>query len=312
MMHAARASSLPSRLWRGLVLVLLIVVVVVHAAAGWMFSDRLVDEGFTPPADLRFGDPSVGEVVVEEVAYRSPVGEIAAWHVDGTRSQWVIHVHGKGASLEEAIPIAESLAADGYNQLIIGYRNDAGQPADPSGYYRYGFTEWEDLAAAVDWAETRGADQIAIVGYSTGAAIALSYHYKHPDAPVRSLVFESPNIDMGATVDFAASREELFPGIPLPVTITEIAKALTALRISVNWASIDYLRRIDGLSVPTLVFHGDGDLTVPIETSRRMAELRPQVVELVAVEGAGHVAVREASPVMHDQRLRNFLSDHWR
>jgi uncharacterized protein len=292
--------------------VVLIVVVVIHAAAGWMFSSRIVNEAFTPAADVGFGDPTVTELVVAEVTYRSPVGEIDAWHIDGNRSQWIIHVHGKGASLEEAIPAAEALATDGYNQLIIGYRNDPGQPSDPSGYYRYGFTEWEDLAAAVDWAMGRGADQIAIIGYSTGAAIALSYHYKHPDAPVRSMVFDAPNVNMAATIDLAATQEELFLGIPVPFTVTEIAKTVSALRTSVNWAAIDYVRRIDGLTVPTLVFHGDADLTVPIETSREMAELRPQRVELVEIQGASHVGARDVSPSLYDQRIRTFIAGHWR
>lgn len=98
----------------------------------------------------------------------------------------------------------------------------------------------------------------------------------------------------------------------LVLTITEIAKMLTALRISVNWESIDYLRRIDGLSVPTLVFHGLADATVPIEASRTMAGARPQLVELVEVVDADHVATRDENPAAYDQRILAFLAANWR
>lgn len=317
-MHNVGMQSLPpsttiaTRVWRGFLFLVLIAVLVVHAAAGWTFSSRIVDDAFTPPDGLAFGSATATSLPIQEVSYPSPLGPIDAWYVDGTRSQWVIHIHGKGASLEEALPAAESLARAGYNQLIIGYRNDPGQPQNPTGYYGYGLSEHEDLAAAVDWAVAEGASEIALMGYSTGGAITLSYIYKNPASPVRSLVLDSPNADMSATIDFAATRETLFAGIPVPFTVTEIAKTVAALRASINWESIDYVRRVDALSVPTLVFHGTEDATVPIETSRAIADGRPQLVELVEVEGAGHVGSREAAPVVYDQLVLDFLAAHWR
>src|SRR5690606_28435998 len=112
------------------------------------------------------------------------------------------------------------------------------------------------LAAAVEFAVAHGAREVALMGYSTGGAIALSYLYKNPTAPVRSVVLDSPNADMAATIDLAASQEELGFGLPVPFTVTELARALASLRASINWESLDYVRRLDGLSVPTLVFHG--------------------------------------------------------
>lgn len=306
------SSSLAARLWRGFLLGLVILVVVVHVAAGWVFADRIVAEGFVPSPGSTFGDPDATSLAIEEVTYEAPVGEMDAWFVPGTRSQWVVHVHGKGASLEEAIPTAEALASAGYPQLIIGYRNDPGQPSDPSGYYRYGATEWADLAAAVEWAVDRGADDVALVGYSTGGAIALSFLYRTPQAPVRSLVMDAPNADMEATIDYAGSQEDLVAGIPLPFTVAEIAKTVAALRASINWEALDYVRRLDALGVPTLVFHGSDDLTVPLETSRAISEARPDLVQLVVVDGAGHVESRTADPAGYDQRILAFLASNWR
>ena len=304
--------SLASRLWRAALWFVVVVVLVVHIAAGWVFSGRIIDEAFIPPDGLEFGSREATTLPIEPVQYESPVGLIDAWFIGGSRSQWVIHVHGKGASLEEALPLAEGLAEAGYPQLIIGYRNDAHQPADPSGQYGYGLTEHEDLAAAVDWAVENGAGEAAIVGYSTGGAIALSYLYKNPSAPVRSMVLDSPNADMEATIDLAASQEELGFGIPVPFTVTGVARMLASLRASINWESLDYVRRLDGLSVPALVFHGTDDATVPIETSRAMAEVKPQLIDLVEVEGAGHVGSRGVAGAAYDQRVLAFLDAYWR
>lgn len=306
------SQPLAARLWRAALWLVVVVVLVVHVAAGWVFSGRIIDEAFTPPEGLEFGQVGATTLPIEAVQYDSPLGPIDAWFVEGNRTQWVVHVHGKGASLEEAVPLAELIADAGYPQLIIGYRNDAGQPADPSGYYGYGLTEHEDLAGAVDWAVDNGAGEVAVVGYSTGAAITLSYLYKNPNAPVRSLVLDSPNADMEATIDLAASQEELAFGIPVPFTVTEVARTLASLRASINWESLDYVRRLDGLSVPALVFHGTDDATVPIETSRAMAAGRPQLIDLVEVEGAGHVRSREVAGAVYDQRVLAFLEAHWR
>ena len=312
MFSSSSSRPLAGRVWRTALWFVVVVALVVHVAAGWMFAGRIIDDGFTPPAGLEFGRPTATSLPIEVVQYESPVGSIDAWFVEGNRAQWVIHVHGKGASLEEALPLAEAIAGAGYPQLIIGYRNDAGQPSDPSGYYGYGLTEHEDLAAAVDWAVANGAGEVAVVGYSTGAAIALSYLYKNPNAPVRSMVLDSPNANMKATIDLAATQEELGFGVPVPFTVTEIARTLASLRASINWESLDYVRRLDGLSVPALVFHGTDDATVPIETSRAMAAGRPQLIDLVEVEGAGHVGSREVAGGMYDQRVLAFLEAHWR
>ena len=59
---------------------------------------------------------------------------------------WVIHIHGLGTTPAEAEPLFAPLQEAGYPQLSITYRNDDGQPMDPSGYYQYGATEWEDVA----------------------------------------------------------------------------------------------------------------------------------------------------------------------
>ena len=254
-------------------------------------------------------DPDQAGLDLEIVSYDGPLGPQEAWLLDGTRSEWVIHVHGKGAGPHEALRLMAGLETSGYHQLSITYRNDPGQPQDPSGYYQYGREEWSEVAAAVDFARSNGATDVVLVGYSTGASIVLSYLYKTAD-DVAAAILDAPNLNMSATIDHGAAQEELPFGIQgVPVTIGATAKVIASLRASINWNAIDYANRIGQLAVPTLIFHGRDDDWTPIEVSREAAAARPQFVTLVEVDGAGHVQSWNADPVAYERRVSAFIAD---
>lgn len=222
-------------------------------------------------------------------AVDTPLGPMEAWFASGSRGTWVIHIHGRGAERNETLRAAVPLAEAGYPQLVMSYRNDPDTTPDPSGYYRYGISEWSDLEAAVELATGAGADNVVLYGYSTGGAVAMAYLERAVDPPVIGAVFDSPNLDFAATVDFNASQRTL-PGlgVPVPGSLAWVARTITSFRIDVDWDAIDYIDRADRLEVPVLVFHGTDDSTVPIETSRRFAA-ESEHVELIEVEGAEHV-----------------------
>ena len=245
-----------------------------------------------------------------EVQFDTPLGAMKAWEILAPSSLWVIHVHGLGAPRTEALRAVQSIAEEGYPQLVIDYRNDPGEPADPTGYYTYGQSEWEDVAGAVDYAIDRGAEGVVLVGYSTGAAHILSYLYRTPDSRVLAAVFDSPNIDFEETVDLGASQRRL-PLIPLPLpgTLVWTAKRLSSIRFGIDWKAIDYVSRAEQLTVPVLVFHGTDDETVPLATSQEFFEARPDLVRLVIVPGAGHVRSWNISPEAYERRFTEFLAE---
>jgi uncharacterized protein len=297
--------------------------------AGYARVGEILDSGTTVTRSFsaEFGaEPGLGQMVaVDAVAYpadpgaafgvaweniiiETGLGATEAWLIHGSGDLWVIHVHGKGATRSEALRAVGALVDDGYPQLVISYRNDEGAPFDPSGYYRYGATEWEDLAAAVDFAVDHGAGAVVLFGYSTGAAIALSYLERVPDAPVAGVVFDAPNIDFAATVDFNASQRTLpFTDIPVPGSLARVARIITSFRIGVVWSEIDYIDGTGELSVPTLVFHGDDDSTVPIDISRRFADEFDQVV-LIEVPGAEHVRAWNVDPVGYEEMVSTTIA----
>lgn len=263
-------------------------------------------DGFAYPPDPNraFG------LSFREAVYPSPLGDMGAWEVLASSKTWVVHVHGLRASRAEALRLVGPVAGFGHPQLVINYRNDDGQPSDPSGQYQYGATEWEDVTAAVDFVMARGAENVVLIGYSTGAAHVLSYLYRTPGSPVIAAILDSPNIDFEAAVDLDASQRRLpFVPLPLPGTLVWSAKRVSSIRFGLDWRALDYVARASELSTPVLIFHGTADETVPLSTSQELAAARPDLVRLVVVTDAGHVRSWNVGPDEYERRVEEFFDE---
>ncbi|HEY5889106.1 MAG TPA: alpha/beta hydrolase [Acidimicrobiia bacterium] len=293
--------------FRGLFWSLIALAVLFYAAGGWYFSSELIDDAFVIDADPL--TVSTGDFQLEEVEYQTELGAMDAWYLPAAGETWVIHVHGLGTTPAEAEPMFAPLQEAGYPQLAITYRNDDGQPEDPSGYYQYGVTEYKDVSAAISYALENGAEQIFVNSYSTGAAHTLGFMFREQRDRVVGAHFDSPNINFGETVNFNAAQRELpLLGLPLPASLAEVAKFITSLRIGVSWGSLDYVDTAStSLNAPVLVHHGTADMTVPISTSLDFADARPEFVRLIQVEGADHVGSYDVDPEKYVDEVLTFL-----
>jgi pimeloyl-ACP methyl ester carboxylesterase len=128
-------------------------------------------------------------------------------------------------------------------------------------------------------------------GYSTGASHALSFVFRHNFDDIAGVITDSANVDLGSTIDFRGSQEQL-PLLPfqVPPTMAWVAKFFTSLRIDVNWKSLDYIEKSErSLQVPVLAIHGTADESVSVEQSIALEAAQPDLVDLIQVEAAGHV-----------------------
>lgn len=258
--------------------------------------------------------PGVSTVPVE-----SPLGAFPAWFVpaggaegadeaagaDGTT--WAITVHGKGGSRMEMVRMTRATVAAGLPSLVVTYRNDEGLPRDPSGRYQYGRTEWRDLAAAVEYAGSRGAERVVLGADSMGGAVVASYLRNRPAADgapeVVGLVLDAPMLDLRSTIGFGADQL----GLPLPGVVVDAltwtALQLAEARFDLDLDEVDYLDGDRWLRVPTLLFHGSADTTVPIATSRELAQQHPRLVQLVELPGVEHVRSWNADPGAYERAV---------
>lgn len=247
-------------------------------------------------------DPEAAHgITFQEVPVPSTIATFPAWLIDGDGDTWAVFVHGKGSTRQEALRMIPTMVEAGLPSLVITYRNDEGEAASADGYHRYGLTEWEDLAAGVQYALDHGAEDVVLVGYSMGGAIVVSFLYRSPLAPrVSGIILDAPMLDFNATVDLGA-RQRGAPGI-----LTALGKWIAAIRFDIDWDAFDYLQRVDEIAVPTLLFHGDADDRVPVETSDAFAEIS-NVVTYVRVPKATHVRSWNTDPSRYESAVRDFL-----
>ena len=266
---------------------------------------QVFPEGYAFP-----NGPSDVELDFVKTSYRSPLGPMEAWLVPGGESIWAIHVHGWTANRREAVRLLRPVHRMGFTSLVIDYRNDPGAPADPSGHYRFGLHEWEDVEAAVQHALDSGATEVVCVGYSTGAAHIMSFlEQSDLRESVTGLVFDAPNIILAETVRHG-SRDLKVPGLGVSVSplLIEFGMWIADLRWGVDWDRTNYVQRAEAIiRVPTLVFHGTSDQRVPISISRQLEARLPDLVLLEEVQAAGHVMSWNANPSRYESVLEAFL-----
>ena len=264
------------------------------------------------PADLRgdvWTDPRAAlGADYREVDIPCLDGVCPAWLVPGDGETWMVFVHGKGASRTEGLRALGPAVDAGLPSLLISYRNDDGAPADPSGEYRYGDTEWRDLEAAVEFAVGEGAEHVVLFGASMGGGIVAAFLERSDRADVVSgVVLDAPMLDLDATVDHGAAQRELPVIGALPDALTSVAEWIAGRRFDLDWDAVDHLPA-DWLAVPALVFHGTDDATVPISITDELAGDRPDLVQAVRVDGAGHVRSWNVDPGGYERRESAFLA----
>lgn len=251
------------------------------------------------------GPRDVG-AVERELSIRTPVGDAPAWFVPGGNDgsghgeDWIIHVHGRGATRAEglrAVPLAREL---GWASLFMSYRNDGDAPPSADGRYALGAAEWRDLEAAVARAHEEGARRIVVMGWSMGGAITLQFLVRSPLASrVSGVVLESPVIDWVTVLRFHAGLAH----VPRPVGEAALAllgapaaAPLLGREDAIDLASLDLVARADELRVPALILHSDDDGYVPIDASLALAAARPDLVTLERFALAGHTRLWNLDP----------------
>lgn len=257
-----------------------------------------------------FAFPAEPTPPAREVTFPGALGDLSGVFQPGKGSTWMVLVHGRGSTPDEMYRQMAVAATLGMPALSIRYRGDEGVAQDPTGQHGFGATEWEDLNAAIDYARGNGATGFVLSGSSMGGAIVASYlrHAEQTD-DVRAVVLDSPLLSLEATIDFNGKQLSAAGGLPIPSTVVWLAKRMTSWRYGLDWDAADYLTDPDWVRVPTLVFHGDADTTVPISTSRQLAE-ESDLVTLVVTPKARHVQSWNLDPAAYDKTLADFLTAH--
>jgi uncharacterized protein len=248
-------------------------------------------------------------IPVQDVVVPGPLGPLPAWYFPAPGSTFIIGVHGQNGTRKDVLRVIDIVYRMGFPAIAVTYRNDLGAARDPSGYLRYGQTEWSDIEAAVRWSLTRGARSVVLVGQSMGAGVVAAFLKRSSLAPkVARVVLDAPMLDLHAAIDYQVDRH-LIPVIGrLPAPLIRTAKRIASARFGVDWSAISYLDETSWLKVPALVTHGDDDLRVPISTSFRLNELKPSLVTFEVFPGAGHLESWNTDRARYTSLVESFLA----
>lgn len=249
------------------------------------------------------GDPGEARgLPFRTVEVPDELGPMPAWLVPAQGHTWAIVVHGINDDREIGHRLSPFLHRAGLPSLTISYRDDLGAPSSPDGLHHQGQTEWRDLEAAARYALRHGASRLVLIGYSMGGALITQFMEKSPlSSRVAALVLDAPALDWKAILEFNAERMNLPGFFALPVEW-----AIDA-RISPDWDSLDALNHPEDFDLPILLFHGEEDKVIPIETSDEFAEELPTSITYYQVPQAGHTQSWNVDPAQYERRLEQFL-----
>ena len=239
-------------------------------------------------------DPEQLGYRVERTTYRTELGDADAWIVFpriSRKRRWAVHVHGRGALPEETLRGVRSLARCGVTSLVISYRNDPGAPRGLRGRYGVGFSESRDVDAAIAEAQRRGAERVTLFGWSMGgtACLVAATRGEHRDL-IDGLILDSPAVDWNALLRYHAAAQSA-PKMIAGLGVEMLARGIVAggEDAGLPIASLHPETFAPALRVPVLIHASPDDTFVPSAGAVRLAELRPDLVQLRMQPGAEHV-----------------------
>ncbi|PPF84984.1 alpha/beta hydrolase [Pseudoclavibacter sp. RFBJ3] len=248
------------------------------------------------------------------VDVQTPLGAMPAWLIPAAQASdsWAIHVHGRGAVMTEPLRAVPLFRGRGWNSLVVSYRNDALAPPSPDGKFGLGATEWRDVESAMDWAVSRGARRIILVGWSMGGGtvIQAALNARHREL-IAGIFLESPALSWRSILRYQGSAMRL-PRIVTALGIwligSPLARPLLGLEAPIPLSKLEILDRLAELTVPILLFHSSGDTVVPVDASRELARRRPDLVTYREFERALHTRLWNVDSGRWEQSLDEWLA----
>ena len=214
------------------------------------------------PETLRTAPTAAAFPAAEEIVLDTADGErVILWHLPprGDRNV-VLYFHGNGGALHYRAERFRALTADGSGLVALSYRGYGGSTGSPT---EAGLLN--DAAAAYAFAAARYEPaRIVVWGESLGGGVAVALAAEHP---VGRLVLEAP---FTSTADIGAA---VYPFVPVGLLMKDQFRSDL---------------RIEKVTAPVLVLHGERDTVVPIAFGERLYAMIKSPKRFVRFRDGGH------------------------
>ena len=230
-------------------------------------------------------DPGAVGLEVEDRWFRAADGvDLHGWWIPRRRARGtVLYCHGSSGSIAHQVEVLAALGGLGANLFAFDYRGygrSAGAPSE-AGLFRDARAAWDHLVGELGVAPGR----LLLFGHSLGGAVAIDCAL---DREAAGLVVESSFTQVR---DMARAS---YPSLPLHLLARN------------QFRSIHKVGRLD---LPKLFIHGDADVRVPPELSRRLYAAAAEPKELYLVRGAGHHDLHRQGGSAYLRRIGRFRDD---
>ncbi|MCU6481911.1 alpha/beta hydrolase family protein [Arthrobacter sp. A2-55] len=263
--------------------------------------------------------PSALGLPFQELSIATPAGPAPAWLYGPLGSPgvangiWVIHIHGLGGKRATGLRTVPAFARAGASSLLVSYRGDREARDTPAGKHTFGQTEVDDVAAALEYAASRGASQVILAGWSMGATMALelAVQPKYKDL-VAGLILIAPVLDWAGTLSVHARASHL------PRAAVKTGLSLMSCRLPSRWLGLpepidfkhlDWVCRAPEIRQPTLILHSKDDGSAPYNDSLTFRQRTAGETTVVTFNGAKHTQEWNADARLWESSVERWLHD---
>jgi len=228
-------------------------------------------------------------------------GTLSAWYCErGTATPLVIVFHGYAFEKTKLLPEAKAFLALGVSVLLVDFRGSGGSSGRAT---TVGVREADDVAAVVRYAKARLPHAATVLfGQSMGAVAilrAVSERAVAPDAVILEAPFD--------TLLDAVRNRFISMHVP-PFPSAELLVFWGGVQCGFNGFRHNPVVYAKALKCPALFMHGNRDLRVSVEESRRVFAAAPEPKTYREFEGVGHISYVSQYPCEWKAEVSKFLS----
>jgi uncharacterized protein len=282
-----------------LIFLLLAIPLLLIAALAWLGSNYLLARRPPDEAD----SPANYDLTAEAAEFEASGGvKLRGWHIPHEGStRTVIVCSGANGSLDADVHVAPWLHAAGFNVLFFNWRAHGQSEGE---VVTLGFTERYDLIAAVQFAKSKGAEHVGVLGFSMGGTVAIATAAVYED--INAVVADSPFVFVLSAVAGGLIER----GVPegLSFLLARLFVSTACLRTRLNLFDIDLARWIHRVAPrPLLLIFGEQDVIVPHSEVDLIFARAGDPKEVWRVPEAAHRDIDVRRPDEYRQRICEFF-----
>lgn len=262
--------------------------------------------------------PQDYHLTFENISFRNAVDntKLEGWWIPAQNeffqekysSDTIVFAHGFGDSRAgmpiASLQLAKKLTFEGYNVLMFDFRNsgESNGKMTTIGYY-----ETYDILAAVEFAKSKGSNQIGLLGWSMGASASLLAAERSEN--VKAVIADSPFSDFNT---YISEQFTYWTKLPNQMSPFIVKTAETILGLDYDKVSpADAAAQMKNTETAIMLIHGKKDNAISYKHSLEIKEKNPHA-ELWLIQDAGHIRGYKKEKEQYEEKIVEFFHKHLR